>query len=153
MVPMRAECSYEPMKDFPTKLAALKSNGSLFAPDRPIRYSRAPGRLDLMGGNDDYTGGLVFEATIREATWAGVQLRSDRRIVFLNPQMKERGWQDRTEFSLDDLTTDEAVRALVNRDPGVRWTAYVLGVFHLLQKRFPQQVQCGAAFTSSRMCR
>src|SRR5208283_3019983 len=132
------------MHDFSAKLAALKSNGSLFAPDRPIRYSRAPGRLDLMGGNDDYTGGLVFEATIREATWAGVQLRADRRIVFLNPQMKERGWQERVEFSLDDLTTDDAVRGLVNRDPGVRWTAYVLGIFHLLQRRFPPQVQCGA---------
>jgi hypothetical protein len=28
------------------------------------RYvGRAPGRLDLMGGNGNYTGGLVFEAT------------------------------------------------------------------------------------------
>ena len=121
------------MNSFPATLAGIISSGTLFAPERTIRYSRAPGRLDLMGGNDDYTGGLVFEATIREATWAAVQLRGDRRIVFLNPQMKERGWQDRTEFSLDDLTSDDAVRALVNRDPGVRWTAYVLGVFHLLQ--------------------
>lgn len=135
----------EAMTTFPASLAALKANGSLFSPDRPICYSRAPGRLDLMGGNDDYTGGLVFDATIREATWAGVQLRSDRRIVFLNPQMKERGWHDRVEFSLDDLTTDDAVRGLVNHDPGVRWTAYVLGLFHLLQKRFPQQVQCGVS--------
>ena len=132
------------MNDFTTTLARFKSNGDWFTPDRPILYSRAPGRLDLMGGNDDYTGGLVFEATIREATWAAVQLRANRRIVFLNPQMKERGWHDRVEFSLDDLTTDEAVRALVNRDPGVRWTAYTLGVFHLLKKRFPQQVNCGA---------
>src|SRR2546426_11196937 len=99
------------MKDFPSTLAALKANGSFFAPDRPILYSRAPGRLDLMGGNDDYTGGLVFEATIREATWAVVQRRGDRRIVILNPQMKARGWQDHIEFSLDDLTSDEAVRA------------------------------------------
>jgi galactokinase len=133
------------MTAFPARLAALKSNGSWFAPDRPICYSRAPGRLDLMGGNDDYTGGLVFEATIREATWAAVQLRGDRRIVLLNPQMRERGWQERVECPLDDLTTDEAVRALVNRDPGVRWTAYVLGLFHLLQKRCPGQVRCGAS--------
>lgn len=133
------------MKNFPATLAAIKSNGDFFASDRPIYYNRAPGRLDLMGGNDDYTGGLVFEATIREATWVAVQPRGDRRLVFLNPQMKERGWHHRVEFSLDDLTTDEAVRALVTREPGVRWTAYVLGLFHLLQKRFPHQVQSGAS--------
>ena len=45
-----------------------------------------------MGGNVDYTGGLVFEATIREATWAAVQLRADDRHLFWNPQMAEYGW-------------------------------------------------------------
>ena len=133
------------MNDFTKTLAALKASGQFFAPDQPIFFNRAPGRLDLMGGNDDYTGGLVFEATIREATWAAAQLREDRRIVFFNPQMKSRGWHERLEFSLDDLTTDEAVRTLVNRDPGTRWSAYVLGVFHLLQKRFPQQVKSGVS--------
>src|SRR5664279_5453139 len=113
------------MKSFTGTLAALKASGRFFAADQHIHYSRAPGRLDLMGGNDDYTGGLVFEATIREATWAAVQQRDDRRVVLLNPQMKAQGWHDRVEFSLDDLATDEAVRALVNRDPGLRWTAYV----------------------------
>jgi galactokinase len=133
------------MINFTGTLTALKTQGRSFAADRPIHYSRAPGRLDLMGGNDDYTGGLVFEATIREATWAAVQQRGDRRILLLNPQMKERGWHDRAEFSLDDLTTEEAVRSLVNREPGVRWTAYVLGLFHLLQQRFPQQLDRGAS--------
>ena len=133
------------MNEIPATLATIRSNRSMFVTDRPVYCSRAPGRLDLMGGNDDYTGGLVFEATIREATWAALQLGSDRRLVLLNPQMQERGWQTRVEFSLDDLTTDEAVRALVNREPGVRWTAYVLGLFHLLQKRFPAKVQCGAS--------
>ncbi len=31
-----------------------------FPPSAPVYISRAPGRLDLMGGNVDYTGGLVF---------------------------------------------------------------------------------------------
>ena len=133
------------MNDFPKKILGLQSQDGFFVPGQPIHYSRAPGRLDLMGGNDDYTGGLVFEATIREATWAAAQLRGDRRIVLLNPQMKSRGWNERLEFSLDDLTTDEAVRALVNRDPATRWSAYVLGVFHFLQKRFPNQVASGVS--------
>ena len=51
---------------------------------------RAPGRLDVMGGNGQYTGGMVFEATTAEATWATVELREDSRIVFVNPQVKEK---------------------------------------------------------------
>ncbi len=132
------------MNDFPNTVKALRREGRFFAPELPIVCSRAPGRLDLMGGNDDYTGGLVFEATIREATWAAIQLRADRRIGFWNPQVKSRNWREQANFSLDDLTDDAAVRALVNRDSATRWTAYVLGIFHLLNKRFPEKLSCGA---------
>src|ERR1051325_1347072 len=130
------------LSDFASTVAGLKER--FFTSKAPIYYSRAPGRLDLRGGNDDYTGGLVFEATIREATWAAVQVREDRRLFFLNPQMKSRGWLEQVEFSLDALSTEEQVRTLVNREPGLRWTAYVLGIFHLLQKRFPQKLRTGA---------
>ncbi|MBI1789181.1 MAG: galactokinase [Acidobacteria bacterium] len=106
--------------------------------------ARAPGRLDLMGGNDDYTGGLVFESTIREATWATVGLRDDERIVFVNPQMADHGWRDRVEFQLSDLAGEQQVRDLVNHDPGVRWTAYVLGLFYWLRLRYPDRVTQGA---------
>ncbi|MHB8519497.1 MAG: galactokinase [Limisphaerales bacterium] len=133
------------MHDFPNTVKALRREGRFFTPGLPIFCSRAPGRLDLMGGNDDYTGGLVFEATIREATWAAVQLRADRQLVFRNPQVKSRGWRDHVEFSLDDLTNDAEVRRLVNREPATRWTAYVLGVFHLLKKRFPGRLAVGAS--------
>ncbi len=133
------------MTAFEAKVNALRAGGEFFARGAPVYIARSPGRLDLMGGNVDYTGGLVFEATIREATWAAVQLRSDRRIVFWNPQMAERGWNDRVEFQLDDLTGDQAVRAIVNRDPSIRWTAYVLGIFYLLRLRYPAAVTTGAS--------
>jgi L-arabinokinase len=97
-----------------------------------------------MGGNVDYTGGLVFEATIREATWGAVQLRRDRRVVFWNPQMAERGWQELVEFELDDLTDEATIRRSVNSHPNVRWTAYTLGNFFLLAQRYPQAVKTGA---------
>ena len=53
----------------------------------------------------------VFEATIREATFAAVQLRDDDQIVFLNRAMREKGWNDRVEFSFTELTDEDAVRA------------------------------------------
>src|SRR5258707_9543171 len=125
--PSQRHCTM--ITDFSNTFAALKSSGRFFAPGRPIYYSRAPGRLDLMGGNVDYTGGLVFESTIREATWAAVQRRSDQQIVFWNPQMKEEGWLERVEFELHKLPSEEAVKLLVDASPHVRWTYYVFGAF------------------------
>jgi galactokinase len=129
--------------DFASTVHGLRGEGQLFDSARPICISRAPGRLDVMGGNVDYTGGLVFEATIKEATWAAAQLRTDRQIVLVNPQMAESGWQPRVEFSLDALTDEVIIRALVNKTSEVRWTAYVLGIFYLLRQRWPQKVQSG----------
>ena len=132
------------MTAFEQEIARLRAERSFFQAERPVYIGRSPGRLDLMGGNVDYTGGLVFEATIREATWAAVQLRADTRICFWNPQMAERGWSDRVEFAFDALTDEDAVRHLVNEDPRQRWTAYVLGIFYLLRQRYPESVTCGA---------
>ena len=97
-----------------------------------------------MGGNDDYSGGMVFESTIREATWAAVQTRIDDKIVLVNPHMADFGWQSRVEYSLADLSNEENVRHLVNRNPKIRWTAYVLGVFYFFRHRIPELLRHGA---------
>jgi galactokinase len=131
------------MNAFIDDVRAMQQRGNLFDPKTPVYVARAPGRLDLMGGNDDYTGGMVFEATIPEATWAAVQPRIDNTIALVNPQMREQGWQERVDFDLTDLTDPEHVRHLVNRDPAVRWTAYVLGLFYWLKLHFSEKVQGG----------
>ena len=131
------------MSVFESTVRNLRGSDRLFKSECPIYICRAPGRLDVMGGNVDYTGGLVFEATIREATWAAAQRRKDRLIVLVNPQMVDAQWRPRVEFTLDALTDEEAVRSIVNKSPELRWTAYVLGVFYLLQRRWPEQVQSG----------
>jgi galactokinase len=46
----------------------------------PVAVSRAPGRLDVMGGIADYSGSLVLERPIAEAAWAAVQ-RLDRPVL------------------------------------------------------------------------
>jgi galactokinase len=132
------------MTPFEKTVASLRDADIFFSRDEPLYVSRAPGRLDLMGGNVDYTGGLVFQSTIREATWAAVQRRKDRRIVFWNPQMNQEAWLDRVEFDLSSLRDDASVREFANVEPGTRWTAYVLGVFYLLGHRYPGQVITGA---------
>jgi galactokinase len=133
------------MKDFESTVSDLRGEGQFFAAERPIFINRAPGRLDLMGGNVDYTGGVVFQSTIREATWAAAQPRSDEDIVFWNPQMKEEGWRERVAFPLGALTSEGAVRQLVSVDPQVIWTSYVLGAFYLLRSRYSDKVTHGAS--------
>ncbi len=132
------------MTDFEKEVVRIRRERSFFEAGSPVYIGRSPGRLDLMGGNVDYTGGLVFEATIQEATWAAVQLRSDQRICFWNPQMAERGWSDWVEFGFDELTDEESVRRLANEVPSHRWTAYVLGIFYLLRRQYPAAVNSGA---------
>ena len=78
------------MRQFEDKVRRMHESGEFFDRVEPVYVGRAPGRMDLMGGNVDYTGGLVFEMPIREATWAGAQLRDDSRIVLRNPQMRDR---------------------------------------------------------------
>lgn len=114
-----------------------------------ILINRTPGRLDLMGGNDDYTGGLVFETTIREATLVAVQPRPDQTVRFFNPAVKALGWSERMDFSLADLMDHggvkplEAVRAWINADPTRAWCAYVLGNLYFLIKQFPEKIKHG----------
>ncbi|MBI4560145.1 MAG: galactokinase [Candidatus Hydrogenedentes bacterium] len=132
------------MAEFTATVAQMRQRGEFFSVGTPLHVARAPGRLDLMGGNDDYTGGLVFEATIREATFAAVQLRDDQQIIFLNPNMRERGWRDHIGFTFDDLSDESRARNVVNRHAAERWTAYALGNFYWLKSRYPECVKVGA---------
>jgi galactokinase len=133
------------MKDFESSVSAIRGAGQFFAADRPVYISRAPGRLDLMGGNVDYTGGLVFQSTIREATWAAAQQRSDLQIVFWNPQMKAEGWLERVEFPLEELSSEKAVKSLVSASADIRWTSYTLGALFFLRQRYPEKVRFGSS--------
>ncbi len=133
------------MSVFESSVSKIRGNGQFFSTALPVYISRAPGRLDLMGGNVDYTGGLVFERTIREATWAAAQRRDDGRIVIWNPQMKEEGWLDHVEFELEKLSSEQAVKSLVSASTEIRWTSYVLGAFFLLRNRYFEQINSGAS--------
>ena len=90
-----------------------------------------------MGGAGSYTGSLVLESTLAEAAWATVELRDDRQILLFHS-----GGQ--AGFSLDDLSSDERVRQLVNAAPELGWTANALGAFFLLMQWFPDRVNHGA---------
>src|SRR5512137_698518 len=139
---------YPDLKKFEKKIGKL-STENFFQKGINIFINRTPGRLDLMGGNDDYTGGLVFETTIREATLVAVQPRPDQTVRFYNPAVKSLGWSERVEFSLADLMNHggikplEAMRAWINENPARAWCAYVLGDLYFLIKRYPGKIKHG----------
>src|SRR6267142_3199558 len=58
---------------------ALKAS-QLFDNEAELFVTRAPGRLDVMGGIADYSGSLVLEMPIQEATFVALQQDSGRRL-------------------------------------------------------------------------
>ncbi|MBN1541897.1 GHMP kinase [candidate division KSB1 bacterium] len=112
--------------------------GGILAPQREITIARAPARLDIMGGIADYSGSIVVESTLQEATLVAVQKRTDQRILIKSQGAEKEGLKNLVEFYLADLYQDnglkplETLRALFNRDPKSAWAAYILGFFPLL---------------------
>jgi galactokinase len=133
---------------FEPQLRHAPGTGPLTAGSGPVLIARAPGRLDLMGGNDDYTGGLVFEATIAEATFCAAQRRAEPIVYIRNQQMSQ---QDVTlpvsVLRHPDATAASLAAHLKQTFDGSRWQLYVVGVLFWLQKRFGSQMfddgQCG----------
>lgn len=121
----------------------------VFFDNLPIYINRCPGRLDLMGGNDDYTGGLVFETTIKETTIFAAQPRTDREFVLHNPSVKSFGWHDVIHFSVDDFfdgestVSVESIRELVNADELSAWFTYIVGGIYYLCRNYPEMVTHG----------
>ena len=52
------------MPQFEEKVRTMYRSGEFFDREHPVYIGRAPGRMDLMGGNVDYTGGWVFESGV-----------------------------------------------------------------------------------------
>ncbi|MDX2030233.1 MAG: galactokinase family protein [Blastocatellia bacterium] len=117
-------------------LSVLKENGALFDAGRPVVVTRAPGRLDLMGGIADYSGALVLQLPIAAAAHVALQRRSDRtvRIVSLGEEARD------VEIPLSELQPDaddascEAIAARFHRAPADHWAAYAAGAFPILTR-------------------
>ena len=104
----------------------------MMSADLPLVAARAPGRLDLMGGIADYSGSLVLQWPLREATLAAVQSAGDGRLRVVSRGIE--GAPDReADVAVADLfpggapkSWDDA-RAWFKARPGISWSAYVLG--------------------------
>lgn len=119
----------------------------LFTPEAAITVARAPGRLDVMGGIADYSGSLVLQLPIAEATLAALQPRNDRQLHIVSLGADHNDRSTTFTMSLDDFGTAEQplayadAKARLTRDPTTAWAAYVVGTFLVLMRekgaRFP----------------
>jgi galactokinase len=100
--------------------------------------ARAPGRLDGMGGIADYSGSLVLELPLREATVAVLETVESRQLV-----LESASDHARVALSLDELLSMSyaEARGFFASDPSRSWAAYVAGSFLVLarekESRFP----------------
>jgi galactokinase len=137
------------VREFVDLLNTLKTHRSPFASDvfdskADLIVSRAPGRLDVMGGIADYSGSHVLEFPLAEATFAAVQVRPDRRLhvaTLLADQPHDHA------FSLplkvfDGPVEYETAREFFQRDPANLWMAYIAGAFLVLMR------ECNVNFAS-----
>src|SRR5436309_13289313 len=95
----------------------------------PLIISRAPGRLDVMGGIADYSGSLVLQRPIAEATFAALQVTDQpvfevqsvgRKVFALNHSVLAPGGEP---------ITYKQARTLFRGNEEDHWAAYVIGVF------------------------
>ena len=124
------------MSPFEDQVAAAVAGHDFFAADKPLWVARAPGRLDVMGGNVDYTGGMVLQSLLREAVWVAVQPRTDDLIRILNPGALEFGWEPCLELGIDAIRAPEDVRLFCEQKQSSNWGCYVLGALHYLNRRY-----------------
>ncbi|KAI3437298.1 uncharacterized protein J3R85_005551 [Psidium guajava] len=136
-----------------------KAAAGLFNWEEEIFVTRAPGRLDVMGGIADYSGSLVLQMPIREACHVAVQRNHPSRhrlwkhalarqqargqgptpvlqIVSYGSELSNRG--PTFDMDLSDFMDGgkpisyEKAREFFSRDPSQKWAAYVAGTILVL---------------------
>jgi L-arabinokinase len=104
-----------------------------FVAGQPIRFSRAPGRLDVMGGIADYTGSLVCEATLGRAAAVALQERADRLVQIFSLNLLDQGQPFTFGITLETLATISLAELHEQfTKPAQRWAGYLAGCLFLL---------------------
>ena len=106
--------------------------------NRPIRISRAPGRLDVMGGIADYTGSMVCEMPLDRAAGVALQEREDRQLQIFSFNLYDQHKPFTFRISIDALAEQsvELLRREFN-ESGRKWAAYVAGCLVALYRKLP----------------
>ena len=86
---------------------------------QPSIWSRAPGRVDLMGSHTDYNMGYVMTMTIDRDTWIAARPLADGQV-----RVRSLNVSGESRFSVDQI----------DHDRQVPWSNYVRGMAFVLQE-------------------
>lgn len=117
----------------------VKTSGE-FSDGSNIYVSRAPGRLDVMGGIADYSGSLVLEMPIREAVLVALQRNDDQILKITSLGSEGNNRTHVFQMSIDDFVRNGApisyseAQARFRRDAADGWAAYSAGAFLVLMR-------------------
>jgi L-arabinokinase len=118
----------------------------LFDKKSDLIVTRAPGRLDVMGGIADYSGSHVLEFPIAEATFVALQPNTERQlniVTLLDEEPRHASFM--MPLSVFDGPVEyEAAREFFQLDGASRWVAYVAGVFLVLMRERNVSFDSGA---------
>ncbi len=116
-----------------------------------IVVTRAPARLDIMGGIADYCGSHVFELPLNRAVVTACQARDDNILSAITLQIDSQ-LQHNVKIALDDfykggtLKSYSQINAHFNAYSKTSWAGYVLGCcFTLLKEKKADKLPHGAA--------
>ncbi|XP_011077667.1 L-arabinokinase [Sesamum indicum] len=144
--------------------------------EEEIVVTRAPGRLDVMGGIADYSGSLVLQMPVREACHVAIQrCRPEKQKLWKHAQARQQKKGDGTtpvlqivsfgselsnraptfDMDLFDFLEDgkpisyEKARLYFAQDPSQKWAAYVAGTILVLMTELGIQFQDGISILVS----
>jgi galactokinase len=113
--------------------------GEFFDAAGELIVARAPGRLDLMGGIADYSGSLVLELPVSNATHVALQLREEKTIKVISLPV-DAGPPRQFGMRLTDLLDPgrpvgyQEAAHYFGSDPERHWASYVAGCFLALMR-------------------
>ena len=134
--------------DYRRALAWIAGEQELFDRRRPLTVTRAPGRLDVMGGIADYSGALVLEMPIAAATWVAAQPSDEPEVVIQSDDIRALGGDGVVRIPLGDLVPERPLayaqaRALLTADPRRAWAAYAAGALVVLHGELGRPLRQG----------
>ena len=133
------------LEAFIEALNALRRNRSpllqtFFDNGAELFVTRAPGRLDVMGGIADYSGSLMLELPIAEATLVALQRTDELVVRIASLMLGADGPVLSFEMPLADFVQADAAityaqaRRYFESRPENHWAAYAVGCFLVLMR-------------------
>jgi galactokinase len=124
------------------------TNEPFFDQSTQIIVTRAPGRLDVMGGIADYSGSLVLQLPIAKATHVALQRTNTNSISIFSASQTTDGRQIEINFNdfltqnKEPISYDSARRRFSSGSD--HWASYIAGAFVVLMREHEVHFHGGA---------